>query len=194
MPRRGGRRSKLTGAVQRKIVEALRAGNYFEVACAYAGIGCSTGLGWLQRGRGEHPTQPAAKIYVEFLEAVEKAQAEDETSTLARIQQAAQGGELIAEEIIEEPDEIVTQPDGTIVERKGRRRTKRTYTRAEWTADAWRLERKFFQRWGRKERVDVHVYVTREVERIQRDTGLTDEEKAQLIQEIEDYAYGRAEP
>jgi hypothetical protein len=33
-----GRRTKLTPEVQKKIVDALSAGNYFEVACEYAGI------------------------------------------------------------------------------------------------------------------------------------------------------------
>jgi hypothetical protein len=190
---RTGQRTKLTREVQEKIVSALSAGNYFEVACEYAGIHRGTGLQWLQRGRGEHPTRPQAKIYVDFVDAIEKAQAEDETYTLARIKKAGQGGELIAEEIIEEPSEIITHLDGSTTERTGKRRTKRTYTRPEWTADAWRLERKFFHRWGRKERIDLHVFIKREVERIQNDADLTEEEKAQLIRDIEEYAYGRAE-
>ena len=33
----------MTSKVQEKIVAALMAGNFFAVACAYAGIGASTG-------------------------------------------------------------------------------------------------------------------------------------------------------
>jgi hypothetical protein len=190
---RRGKRTKLTPEVQDKIIASLSAGNYFEVACLYAGISRAAGLQWMQRGRGEHPTRPQAKIYVDFVSSVEKAQAEDETYTLARIKKAGQGGDIVAEEIIEEPDEIITHIDGSITERKGKRRTKRTYTRPEWTADAWRLERKFFHRWGRKERIDLHVFIEREAERIRNDAELTEEEKAQLIQEVEAYAYGHSE-
>ena len=47
---RGGRPSKLTPEVQEKIVTAIRAGNYAQVAAVYAGIGERTFYRWMERG------------------------------------------------------------------------------------------------------------------------------------------------
>ena len=54
------------------------------------------------------------------------------------------------------------------------------------------MERKHTQRWGRKERVDVHHVLAAEIERINNDSTLTDEEKAELIRDVEAFAHGRA--
>ncbi len=47
-----GRPTKLTPETQDKIVTALRAGNYFDASCQYAGITERTGYNWLEKGRG----------------------------------------------------------------------------------------------------------------------------------------------
>ena len=57
MPRTG-RPTKLTPEVQKKIVDALSAGNYFEVACEYAGIVVMGLSGSLPRARAYLPSQP----------------------------------------------------------------------------------------------------------------------------------------
>lgn len=189
MPR--GRPTKLTPQVQKKIVDALSVGNYFEVACEYAEIDPRTGLEWLQRGRGEHPTQSAAEIYVHFVQAVTRAQAEDEVHTIARLKKAGQGGELIEETTYQEPSVIVTKVNGDIEERIGKKRTVRRYSQPEISADEWRMERKHTQRWGRKDRVDVHHFIREEIERIARDVELSAEEKQALISDVEAFAYGR---
>jgi transposase len=139
MPR--GRRTKLTVEVQKKIVDALSAGNYFEVACAYAGIAQQTGQEWLARGRDEHCHRPTNQLYAAFADAVEKAQADEEAGTIARIKKAAMGGEVIYER-------TVLKPSGETV-------TERRYSGPDWTADAWRQERKHYTRWGRKERREI---------------------------------------
>lgn len=46
-----GRPSKLTPDVQERIVNALNAGNYLEVAAGYAGISPSTLHNWIARGK-----------------------------------------------------------------------------------------------------------------------------------------------
>lgn len=189
---RSGKRTKLTPERQKKILDALTAGGYFEVACEYAGVDARTGFEWLQRGRGEHPTRPCTPLYAQFAQAVEKAQADDEVYTIGRIKQAGQGGAIIYEKVHRKPDIITRNEKGVTVEKRGETITERRLSAPDWTADAWRQERKHSQRWGRKERVDVHHYVTAEVERIRSDTELSEEEKTQLIREIEDYAYGRA--
>ena len=84
--RRGdmGRSSKLTAERHDKIIEALRAGNYFDAACGYAGICEKTGYNWLERGR----TARNGK-YVQFLQAVEKASVDAEVGTVAVIKKAS---------------------------------------------------------------------------------------------------------
>jgi len=42
------RPTKLTPAVQKKIVDAIKAGNYMETAAAYAGISKQTLYNWTQ--------------------------------------------------------------------------------------------------------------------------------------------------
>jgi hypothetical protein len=187
-----GRRTKLTPEVQKKIVDALSAGNYFEVACEYAGISVSIGMEWLQRGRGEHPTKPKAKEFSDFLEAVTRAQAEDEVHTIARLKKAGQGGELIEETTYQEPSVIVTKANGDIEERIGKKRTVRRYSSPEPQADEWRMERKHTQRWGRKDRIDLHHFILDEATRLAEDHELSDAEKDALIKDIEAYANGRS--
>jgi transposase len=115
-----GRPTKLTPEIQNRIVVLIRAGNYVETAAASAGIHKSTLYDWLKRGAREKQriTQnPRARIskkeapFVDFSDAVEKAQAEAESRDVMLIAKAAE---------------------------------------EQWQAAAWRLERKFPARWGRK--------------------------------------------
>jgi hypothetical protein len=186
MPR--GRRTKLTPEVQNKIVDALSAGNYFEVACEYAGISRMVGLEWLARGRGDDPQRPKTQLYADFANAVTRAQAEDEVHTIARLKKAGQGGDVIEETTYQEPSVIVTKANGDIEERIGKKRTVRRYSAPEPSADEWRMERKHTQRWGRKDRMDLHHFIVDEVSRFD---GLSDEEKDALIKDVEAYASGR---
>jgi hypothetical protein len=101
-----GRPTKLTPEVQKKIVDAIRAGNYMETAAAYAGISKDTFYRWLKRG-----ARAKSGIYKNFHDAVEKALAESEVRDVMIIANAAA---------------------------------------TDWKAAAWRLERKFPERWGKK--------------------------------------------
>lgn len=47
------RPTKLTPDVQKRLVDAISAGSYFEPACAYAGIAYSTFRTWMERGAQE---------------------------------------------------------------------------------------------------------------------------------------------
>ena len=51
-----------------------------------------------------------------------------------------------------------------------------------WQAAAWRLERRYPERWGRRDRVDVAMTVRREAERLAAQLGL---DAAELIAEAE---------
>ena len=78
-----GRKTKLAPERQDKIVQAIRAGNYANVAAAYAGIGESTFYEWIQRGE-----KAQSGLYSEFAEAVKRAEAEAEVHAVAIIRRA----------------------------------------------------------------------------------------------------------
>ena len=83
MGKRIGRKPKLTPQVQEKICSAIRAGNYAVVAAAYGGICKTTFYKWLDLGeKGREP-------YVAFADAIKKADADDETRSVAIIADAA---------------------------------------------------------------------------------------------------------
>ncbi|TCW39174.1 hypothetical protein EDC32_102420 [Laceyella sacchari] len=84
---KAGRPTKLTPALQEKIVMMIRGGNYIETAAAYAGISKQTLYNWLRRGARQKSGQ-----YREFALAVEQALAEAEMRDLALIEQAARDG------------------------------------------------------------------------------------------------------
>jgi hypothetical protein len=169
-----GRRSKLTPEVQEKIVQALAAGNYFEVACRYVGIDPRTGLEWLQRGRGEHPHREQTALYAQFAHAVMHAQAMDEVQTIARITQAGRGGALLRVRTVQ-------RRDGSTV-------TTKTYSAPDPRADIWRMERKFPERWAPRVRIAVegtlHRYALVLAEKYQLDVRALLEEAETAVREI----------
>jgi transposase len=85
----GGRPTKFTPERTTKLITALRAGNYRDTACKYAGISFQTLRNWIKIA--ESPDAPAE--YVEFLDAIEKAEAEAEMVDIGIIRQAAQEGQ-----------------------------------------------------------------------------------------------------
>ena len=78
------RRTKLTPDTKEDVVKALRAGNSRRDSALYAGISKQTFYSWMKRGREGEP------LYAEFLEAVEKAEAQSVVRNVAIIQRAAE--------------------------------------------------------------------------------------------------------
>ena len=78
------RRTKLTPETKEDIVKALRAGNSRRDSALYAGVSETTFYSWMARGREGEP------LYAEFLEAVEKAEAQSVVRNVAIIQRAAE--------------------------------------------------------------------------------------------------------
>jgi transposase len=68
-----GRPTKLTPEVQERLCEAIAAGNYYEPACAYAGVAYSTFMHWKTQGE-----TAKSGPYRQFLEAVKEAEAKAE--------------------------------------------------------------------------------------------------------------------
>ena len=82
-----GRPTSLTPEVQARIVEAVAAGNTRHDAAEYAGVGRSTFLAWLARGRKKNGRN--GRPYRDLLDAVKKAEAGAVVRNVAIIQKAA---------------------------------------------------------------------------------------------------------
>jgi len=83
-----GRPSKLTESRMEKLIEALRSGNYRIDACRAAGIHYNTLLAWEKKGESESSGE-----YVEFLDALWRAEAEAVIKNVDVITKAAQDGD-----------------------------------------------------------------------------------------------------
>lgn len=80
------RPTRCTPEVVKRVADAIRGGNYANVAARYAGIGERSFYKWMERGAtGEEP-------YAQFRQAVKDAEAQAEVRNVALIQQAAQAG------------------------------------------------------------------------------------------------------
>jgi transposase len=77
------RPTKLTAQLEEKVVQAIRAGNYAEIACRAAGIAPSTFYRWLERGERE-----TDGIHNHFTQAVRLAEAEAEVHAVALVRRA----------------------------------------------------------------------------------------------------------
>jgi len=106
-----GRPTILTPEIQKRIVDAIKAGAYVETAAAYAGVGKSTFFSWMTKGR-----KGDKQVYKDFVDAVERAMAAAEMRDVVTITRAAE---------------------------------------SQWQAAAWRLERKFPSRWGRRQHLAI---------------------------------------
>ncbi len=121
-----GRKTKLTPELLDRLEKALAAGNYVETACSYVGISHSVFYHWL----AEAKKPKARKIYLEFLDTIERARAVAEIRNVQIVQAAAQG-------------------------RPGNPQTGETEKDPDWRAATWFLERAYPRKWGRHERVEL---------------------------------------
>jgi len=122
----GGRPTKLDPEIQNTIVTAIRAGAYVETAVKFAGITKDTFYRWLDRA------------------AVER----------ERVNGGENGRRVRARELpfVEFSDAVLkaaasSELDDLVIINNARV--------ADWHAAAWKLERKYPKRWGRKERMEV---------------------------------------
>lgn len=122
---KGGRPTKLTKEVQAKICNAIRAGNYMETASAYAGISKSTLYEWLRRG--EREKQRVAE------------------NNRARIRKSEQ----IYVEFSDSVEKALAESEVRDVALIAKA------SETQWQAAAWRLERRFPERWGKKDNVQL---------------------------------------
>lgn len=160
-----GRRGKLDDEVQKKMVEALSAGNYMDTSCAYAGISTSTFSNWRRRGEAEErrlkkartrtDPKPSEQPYLAFLAAIKKAEIQAEFRNVALINQAAKGGEEVKSKTtttrtpVKENGRVLRDEDGNIVYTE-RTTTESTKAAPQWQASAWWLERTRPDKFGRQ--------------------------------------------
>jgi hypothetical protein len=95
-----GRKTKLTPELQKQLVEILQVGSTVRDACALVGITESIFYLWMAIGEGEssgkpHKSQPRYKAdrqrYLEFFEAIRKAQSHMRNEMIAIVVAAAKG-------------------------------------------------------------------------------------------------------
>jgi hypothetical protein len=150
-----GRKSKLTPDVLKRITDALKSGNYRDTAAAYAGIGVSTLALWMQKGRA----------------AIDRINTE-KTRTIGK----GKNGRTIEPKPTAQEQPYVDLVDAVKgAESEAEARMVMVVQKAaiggEWTAAMTYLERKFPEKWGRKDRlaldVDLKKLSTEELETIE---------------------------
>ncbi len=167
-----GRRTKLTKEIQGALVEGVGLGLKIEDTCALAGIGQSTYFSWLDKGE-----KGKVEIYVEFLEAIKKAQSQRKKVLLWRIYQAACGGKIIKDK--KTTTRLVHGTKTTVIEVVEIEHE----VAPDWKADAWMLERGFPDEFGRRYQVDVSDW-RKQAEKAGIDPGEIDYAFNKLVDEI----------
>jgi hypothetical protein len=167
---RTGRKTKLTPTRQHAIVTAIVGGVPYYQACLMADVPHSTATLWRERGENGHSQMKPAPLYIAFVAEVKKAEAQDEARRLLRINQAGQGGTIISESTI-------THPDGRI-EREVKR------TSPQWQADAWHLERKYPDRYGRRLQADLTLLIQKAAQEVADEVGI---EMSLILKEAQTY-------
>lgn len=135
-----GRNTKISPKRIKQISDLIAAGNYANIACQSSGISEATFYNWLARGQKEKERMTVLRgndeivepnneyIFVEFLEAVKKAEADAESAAVIHV---------------------------------------RTAMATNWQAAMTYLERKFPDRWGRRDttkNVNVNMNQNRDMD------------------------------
>ena len=141
----GGRPTICTPTVVREFAQLIAAGNYFETVCKYLSIDKTLAYDWLHFGeKGKDATGNWPDAYREFSNAVKRADAQAEIMAVAEVQLAGKPHAPRKVKVKNENDEEVevnAEPGA-------------------WQAMMTFLERRFSDRWGRKDRQDIGLHGT----------------------------------
>lgn len=148
--RRNRSPDKLTPDVQKLIVEAVAACAPRMTAAERAGVTDRVLRKWMARGAKDR-----SGVYRSFYSAVKKAEAEALLVRIARIGKAAQGGQ-----VVERTTKTTKKKDGTV-----ETTTVEKYSRGEWTADAWALERRDPDNYALHRKRDIEEAVKKVLEK-----------------------------
>ena len=157
-----GRPTKLTPEIQRRLCDALRAGNTREAAASYAGIARSTFYNWLERGRNPRRTTKgrvfkADKGFLDFLDTVTRAENEAEVRCVAVLQKAAHGWPVKKTTTRTEKKIIGKTKAGRPLYGTETATTVVEYTEYDWRAALEWLQRRYPKRWGLRLRIEQIV-------------------------------------
>ncbi len=169
----------LTASAQAAIVERLALGASIDSACLLAGIHRSTHYAWMQRadkalknvdGEEHACVRASERVYVDYSDAVKRAQEEAHLRNLAVIQEVAEG------EVEYETQTFDTYyKDGTLKARKVV--TKRRPP--VWQAAAWFLERRYPELYART----VRHMQTGSDGRVVEPVAMTQEERDEVVRQ-----------
>ncbi len=190
----GGRPTKFTEQTRKKIYKHIRDGASYKVAALAAGVGESTLREWRAKAKACAEAKSIDEIdskfrirdegqrleYAEFSADILRAEAIGEATCAARIAKAGRGGHKLREvrekirEAVTPQGKIVTLHEKTIITRE---------IRPDWRADAWVLERRHPERWGRKRRM-AEVEVKAPVDEFEKTLPSLTEEDLKWLESI----------
>lgn len=136
-----GRPTKLTPGVQQEICAAIAAGNYIEPSAMRAGIDKTTLYNWLRKAGKE-------------VERVAKGEAKGRNVRVAAKMQPY----VDFLHAVKKAEAEAEARDVAII-------SKAALT--QWQAAAWRLERKHYRRWGRRQNLEIDT-TKKKVDKVQR--------------------------
>lgn len=171
---RVGRKIKLNDKLQAALRDCIAAGVKVVDACAHVGVSEASYYNWLARGKaGEEP-------FVEFLEAIHRAQGEAKVTAIETLRTAMQPynqTQTVTETLVE----TRLARDGTPYNYT-RTTTRKTVTRfqGDWRAAVEYLKRRYPGEWS--EHVQVHDFRTQAIDLIKRGELGFDE----LVEEFND--------
>ena len=146
-----GRNTKLTKALQGKIVKHLKTGATVADVCRHVGITTTTYYNWIERGEQEEP------VFLEFLDAVTRAQGDAKVTAIATLRSA-----MTPYKQTQQTTETYTE---TKLNRKGepyeyKRQTERktvTLYAGDWRAAVEYLKRRAPDEWSEKHILELNL-------------------------------------
>lgn len=154
-----GRYTKLDESIQQVFVNAIRQGLGYEPAASLAGIALSTFYNWRNRAQAEldrlekHSrarVKKSERPFIEFLEAVQRAEAVGEQANADILNRAAEGGFEFTET---KQTKVLDPATGAFVITEEVVTTKTT--QPDWRAAAFILERRHPERWVKKQQTEL---------------------------------------